>query len=548
MNKAINDRRKAYKNAILKIRQEAQNEVSGIDLGRTQQEQLWEKYESLKEEATKVVKESKKDSWDAFMADNADFYPRNMRMLYNYLRRWGIGSKYSNNGDGGIPIKNEQGELVSFGSKEYMDVWVKHISKVYTEPFLRDIGEDAMRNFVRLEGMEEGSNEFLIWQDSFLRFRDSEPFPAVTSTDLPTMDELEEVIKRAATFSAEGNDGFKWLVFKYGGQKAKEALLSVIRKVWIDGKIPGSWKEVIGVPIPKTNPPSPDLNNYRSISLSPVAVKALMSVIRLRLSEALKSRPGLLWPEQRGFQEKAECIEHSVLLHDALKRRQTSGMNTLLCFVDLRKAYDRVWRKGLLLKLARLGIRGNLLQIIRDYYEGDSISVRVEGRLSDPCILEWGVRQGCPLSPLLFDFFIDDIIDELKIKSNGVVIPGLGKTLHGLLWADDLVILAESEEEMKKSLQAVTIWLDTWRMEVSSDASGVATKCGILRVPFCKGESGRNSFRIQGASIPTVREYKYLGTILSDDLSFDKEVEARTKAGTRASLVVLKLSLVENCP
>ncbi len=83
-------------------------------------------------------------------------------------------------------------------------------------------------------------------------------------------------------------------------------------------------------------------------------------------------------------------------------------------FMDLEKAYDRVDRKGLWETLRVYGVGGKLLEGVRSFYENASASVRVNGELSESFKVKVGVRQGCVMSPWLFNIYMDGCIREVK--------------------------------------------------------------------------------------------------------------------------------------
>jgi exonuclease III len=543
----VQERRKTYQKARASVTRAERRVKKGAEAQDVEDEvgdeptKLWEEYKQRCAEVKRAIIRTRRTKWNEFMEEHVKAFPRDPKKLFTALKKWGIQNRLGSASGELPPINTSDDGLIAPSAPEYLREWVHRISEVSTEEFTRPVSQEIKEHHEAIERMEVGSESFIEWQEKFLSTRRSDALPMDLSTRPPTMEELVQVMKEADSWSAGGIDGFKWVGLKLGGDNFKKGMLKVLDMAWKEGKIPQQWKRVIGVPIPKTSPPSSDPNQYRSISLNSVVVKALMSIIKGRLAEGIRQCPRLLSPEQRGFQAGAECAEHIVLLHEALRRRTAAGETTFVGFVDLRKAYDRVWRKGLMLKLARLGLGGNLLKLVEDYYQGDVMQVRIGGKLSEAIELKWGVRQGCPLSPMVFDIFIDDILDTIKEDGLGVKIPGMGsEPLAGLLWADDLVVLAKSEAELQEMFDRISLWLDSWKMTVSCDAKGVATKCGVLKVGpvTLDGSSVENDerweWRIQGALVPSVQSYKYLGVVFSSDLSMKRMVAARVESARKA--------------
>ncbi|OMJ15455.1 Retrovirus-related Pol polyprotein from type-1 retrotransposable element R2, partial [Smittium culicis] len=134
-------------------------------------------------------------------------------------------------------------------------------------------------------------------------------------------------------------------------------------------------------------------------------------------------------------------------------------------------------------------------------YDAPKIAVRVGNEVSNPTEYLCGVRQGCPASPILFDFYINDIFKSVS----GVRVPGLTSRIPGLLFADDAVLLAESSADLQAALDTITEWSDTWEMAVN------ASKCGIMTI---SGEMTAD-MTLQGQKVNSIDQYTYLGYIMN---------------------------------
>ncbi|OMJ12179.1 RNA-directed DNA polymerase from mobile element jockey [Smittium culicis] len=156
---------------------------------------------------------------------------------------------------------------------------------------------------------------------------------------------------------------------------------------------------------------------------------------------------------------------------------------------------------ALLHKLRSVGIGGKLLNMINGMYDAPKIAVRVGNEVSNPTEYLCGVRQGCPASPILFDFYINDIFKNVR----GVRVPGLTSRIPVLLLADDAVLLAESSADLQAALNTITEWSDTWEMTVN------ASKCGIMTI---SGEM-TTDMTLQGQKVDSTDQYTYLGYIMN---------------------------------
>ncbi|OMJ14698.1 putative RNA-directed DNA polymerase from transposon X-element [Smittium culicis] len=139
--------------------------------------------------------------------------------------------------------------------------------------------------------------------------------------------------------------------------------------------------------------------------------------------------------------------------------------------------------------------------MIKGIYDAPKIAVRVGNEVSNPTEYLCGVRQGCPASPILFEFYINDIFKSVR----GVRVPGLISRIPGLLFAEDAVLLAESSADLQAVLNAITEWSDTWEMAVNASKSGIMTISGDLT----------NYMILQDQKVNSTDQYTYLGYIMN---------------------------------
>ena len=116
-------------------------------------------------------------------------------------------------------------------------------------------------------------------------------------------------------------------------------------------------------------------------------------------------------------------------------------------FVDLEKAYDRVDRAGLWLVMRQYGVTGRLLEAVKGMYEGCRASVRMGG-MREYFKIDRGVRQGCVMSPWLFNLYMDACAREVRQEKVGGIKVG-DEWVNMLMFADDTVLLAESETDLQ---------------------------------------------------------------------------------------------------
>ena len=176
-------------------------------------------------------------------------------------------------------------------------------------------------------------------------------------------------------------------------------------------------------------------------------------------------------------------------------------------FIGFEKAYDRINRNLLLLKLQRLCISGLFYRNIKSMYKSVSYLVKVAKGHLDPIGSSLGLKQGGVLSPLLFNVFIDDMKDIFDETCDPVM--ELGKPLPHLLYADDLVLMPASQSGLNNCIAKLETFCDKWQLDVNIKKSKI-----VIFNP-----SGRNmakpKFAYKGTQLETVQSYCYLGIDLS---------------------------------
>ena len=175
-----------------------------------------------------------------------------------------------------------------------------------------------------------------------------------------------------------------------------------------------------------------------------------------------------------------------------------------------------------------------MLNAIKAIYKDVSCCVRINGMKTDFLHVSSGLKQGCLLSPLLFNLFLNDLSQEIKNCGRGVDIEG--EIISLLLYADDLCFICDSEDGLQEMLNILHSWCEHWSMVVN------VKKTKILHFrPKCIPCTAYN-FKLGEHTIMLTDRYKYLGLILTEFLDYNitAKMVARS-AGHALGLLIAKM-------
>ena len=277
-----------------------------------------------------------------------------------------------------------------------------------------------------------------------------------------------------------------------------EQLFSVI---WQEEIVPRQWREGLIVNIFKKGDRE-DPANYRGITLLSVVGKVFCKILNNTLEQCL-DKEGALHEAQAGFRINRSCMDNVYTLNEIVQGRLREDKKTYAFFLDIQKAYDSVWHDGLWYKLWDMGVKG---RVIKKMYASSKRAVLLEGEKSDTSKIE-----GCSLSPILFSVFINDLLKEVEQTVLGIQLSS-GKTVGGMLFADDFVGISDSKESLQKPIDVVYSYCSKWRLRANVSKSAVMV--------FSK-DVVNGCWKCGEYSLPIVSSYSYLGIEFSRNGTWD---------------------------
>ena len=338
------------------------------------------------------------------------------------------------------------------------------------------------------------------------------------------LDELQRALRKLKPRKSPGPDGITNEMLIHLGSAAVCKLLQIFNHSWEQGVLPQIWREAIMIPILKKGKTPKKANSYRPISLTSCVVKTMERVVNERLKCYLEMED-ILVPEQAGFRQFRSTEDQATYLSQEVEDAFQEQKLVLASWIDLQKAFDKVWMEGLLVKLLRNGIASNMFHWIKAYLYNRRARVSVDRAHSKKILLRHGVPQGGVLSPTLFLLFINDLVSELP------------KGIKAALYADDLVLWCKEEYattatyRMQLAADKLNSWTERWCVTVNKEKSSTT-----LFTLSPKQKAG--TINLGGTPLKEDEEATYLG------VTFDKRqtwkphiVKAEAKARRRLAIL-----------
>ena len=257
-----------------------------------------------------------------------------------------------------------------------------------------------------------------------------------------------------------------------------------------------------------------ECSKHRTISIISQITKMMLRVILKRIRS--KIRPEIA-EEQFGF-GLGKGTRNAIFCLRTLSERCIEMQKSLyICFIDYEKAFDKVKHEQLLETLRDLHLDGKDLRLIENLYWNQIAAVRVGNELSEWQEIQRGVRQGCVLSPDLFNIYSEMIMRELE-DLEGVRVGG--RNITNIRYADDTALLADSEPKMQCLVN--TLVSESLRKGLKVNF----TKTKVMVVSKCN-EQINAAITIDGNTLEQVDSFSYLGSTLTEGGRCEKEIKTR---------------------
>ena len=248
--------------------------------------------------------------------------------------------------------------------------------------------------------------------------------------------------------TAPGVDGITYASWRW--VDPQRLILATIYNICrINARVPHPWKHSTVVLIHKGGDVT-SVRNWRPISLQLTLYK-LYSGIIARRNAYWAIETSAFSTAQKGFLAFDGCAEHNFLLRSMMTDSRRRKRNLLLAWLDLRDAFGSVPHHLMLSTMERLGLSGSVLEIVRDIYSHSTVAVRTGRDSFTPAIPQnRGVKQGCPLSPILFNIVLESLLKYLTTNKAGYTLAE--DSYNSLAYADDVCVAASTIEDLQSLL------------------------------------------------------------------------------------------------
>ena len=329
--------------------------------------------------------------------------------------------------------------------------------------------------------------------------------PPVTNIDSHPIlwEEVEAAVKSLKPGKSAGVDNIPAELLQAGGQTMIDVLLNICNKIWQTGEWPTPWTQSLVIALPKKGNLL-QCQNYRTISLISHASKVMLKILLNRLTPQAEM---IIAEEQAGFRPGRSTTEQIFSLRILCERYLQHQQDLFHVFVDFKKTFDRVWHAALWSTMKLYNINASLIKVIESLYSKATSAVYYNGSVGEWFRTTVGVRQGCLLSPTLFNIFLERIMTDALENHEGSVSIG-GRTITNLRFADDIDALAGKEDELVKLINHLDTTSTKYGMEISAEKTKLMTN-------NTKGIS--LDVRIGGQKLETVQRFKYLDSVVTDE-------------------------------
>ena len=311
---------------------------------------------------------------------------------------------------------------------------------------------------------------------------------------------------------ATGPDGIGNQILKEAAVPLAQPLCHLFNYCISLGHFPDTWKIASVLPLFKKDDPLV-CTNYRPISLLPCISKVFERALFNHIFDFLRKH-NILKRNQSGFIPGDSTINQLIAICNKLYKCSDEGDEMVAVFLDLTKAFDKVWHRGLLYKMKKCGIGGKLYDLLTSYLTSRKQFVTIGGSSSSLATIKAGIPQGSVLGPLLFLIYINDISNDLQSES--------------FLFADDTSLFQRvyngrtsmAVNCLNRDLDVIDKWAKQWLVKIN------IKKTVVMLFSRKRTPSSLPPVMLGTTSLNVVEMHKHLGLTFEKDLSWSSHISS----------------------
>jgi hypothetical protein len=349
--------------------------------------------------------------------------------------------------------------------------------------------------------------------------------------------EIKSEISRLKTRKASGIDGIPTMILKNLPSLALHLLAGIYNACLRIGYFPSAWKIGKIVPIAKAGKAPSSPANYRPITLLPIVGKILEKIILSRLLEFEEDNQ-ILRDQQFGFRARHSTTQQIMRIVETVSLRFNEDKSTAMTLLDIEKAFDSVWHEALLHKIHSYGFPMYLVKTISSFLSNRRSFVAIGKASSSSFVVTAGTPQGSPLSPPLFNLFMNSIPVPRHCK---IAIYADDTALISSIKNYDLETLVKRMEQGLKEIESEFV---SWKIRLNSlkTESILFTKSLIMQ-----REKENHKISFNGESLEWLPWVKYLGVVLDSKLLLSKNIENNVAKAGKVMKVLFPLLKKNSC-
>ena len=390
------------------------------------------------------------------------------------------------------PVRDGNGDIIT-EKKRIMERWKQHF--------------DELLNREDPNNTEETFNEI---EQSEKRYETDDE----SVDDDISIEEVERAVKQMRKNKAPGVCNITAEMLQNTGVHTVKWLHRVITSVWNTEQTPLDWRKAVIIPIHKKGDRKV-CNNTRGISLLSVPGKVFTRVMLNRVNDTVDEA---LRENQCGFRKGRGCSDQIFLLRQLIEKKLEFNEDLVMCFIDFAQAYDSIWRKGAWKLMRNYGINAKILRLIENLYSTVLACIRIDGEETEWFKIKTGFRQGCILSPMLFNMVLDYILRRLE-NVNGMGTSSKPGSIEDAEYADDTCLIAECLSRIIELTEALANESGKFGLKINTSKTKI--------MPITKKEDHWPAVTHNGKEIEIVPNFVYLGSALEAEGGSDLEIKRR---------------------